>query len=106
MDTALIFKGYIFRCAGNNKSRSHRDNVQHLLDAGAFVPSGVCVSVTPWTAAHQAPLSVRFPRQEHWSRLPCPPLGDLPDPGIKPVSLASSSLAGRFCTTAPLEETP
>ena len=41
---------------------------------------------TPWTAAHQAPLSVGFSRQEYWSGLPCPPPGDLPDPGIKPES--------------------
>ena len=41
-------------------------------------------SVTPWTVAHQAPLSMEFSRQEYWSGLPCPPPGDLPDPGIKP----------------------
>ena len=43
---------------------------------------------TLWTAAHQAPLSLGFPRQEYWSELPCPPPGDLPNPGIKPRSLA------------------
>ena len=42
--------------------------------------------VTLWTIAHQASLSMGFPRQEYWSRLPCPPLGDLPDPGIELVS--------------------
>ena len=36
----------------------------------------------PWTVAHQAPLSMGFPRQEHWSRLSFPSPGDLPDPGI------------------------
>ena len=40
--------------------------------------------VTPWTIAHQAPLSMGFSRQEYWSGLPCPPPGDLPNPGIKP----------------------
>ena len=44
--------------------------------------------VTPWTIAHQAPLSMGFPRQEHWSRLTFPSPGDLPDPGIKPKSPA------------------
>ena len=39
--------------------------------------------VTLWTVAHQAPLSMRFPRQDYWSGLPFPPLGDLPDPGIE-----------------------
>ena len=43
---------------------------------------------TPWTAAHQAPLSMGFPRQEHWSGLPFPSLGDLPDPKIEPASPA------------------
>ena len=44
--------------------------------------------VTPWTAAHQAPLSMRFPRQEYWNALPFPSSEDLPDPGIKPASLS------------------
>ena len=43
---------------------------------------------TPWTTAHQALLSIGFPRQEYWSGLPFPPPGDLPDPGIKPGSPA------------------
>ena len=42
-------------------------------------------SATLWTAARQAPLSVELPRQEYWSELPCPPPGNLPDPGIKPL---------------------
>ena len=52
----------------------------------------------PWTEAHQALLSIGFPRQEYWSGLPFPSLGDVPDPGIK---LASPGLAGRFFTTEP-----
>ena len=39
--------------------------------------------VTPWTVAHQTPLSIEFFRQEYWSGLPCPPPGDLPNPGIE-----------------------
>ena len=42
----------------------------------------------PWTVACQAPLSMRFPRQEYWNRLLFPSAGDLPDPRIEPVSLA------------------
>ena len=53
---------------------------------------------TPWTVAHQAPLSIGFPRQEYWSRLSFPSPGDLPDPGFKPVFPA---LAGRLFTTEP-----
>ena len=41
---------------------------------------------TPWTAAHQAPLSMGFSRQEYWSGVPFPSPGDLPDPGIEPRS--------------------
>ena len=55
----------------------------------------------PWAVAQQAPLSIEFSRQEYWSGLPCPPPGDLPDPGIKPASPASPELTGRFFTTAP-----
>ena len=51
-----------------------------------------------WIAAPQTPLSVGFPRQEHWSGLPCPPPGDLPSPGIEN---ASPALAGGFFTTEP-----
>ena len=46
--------------------------------------------------AREAPLSMGFSRQEYWSGLPCPPPGDLPDPGIKPTSLMSPALAGEF----------
>ena len=53
---------------------------------------------TPWAIAHQAPLSMGFPRQEYCSGLPFPSPGDLPDPGIEPVS---SSLADRFPTPVP-----
>ena len=51
---------------------------------------------TPWTVACQAHLSTGFSKQEDWHGLPCPPPGDLPHPGIEPMSPA---LAGRFFTT-------
>ena len=53
---------------------------------------------TPRTAAHQAPLSMGFPRREYWSGLPFPSPGSLPNPGIKP---RSPTLAGRFFTAEP-----
>ena len=61
---------------------------------------------TPWTGAHQAPLSMGFSRQEYWSGLPCPPLGDLPHPGTEPASFASPALAGGFFTTRATREAP
>ena len=45
--------------------------------------SHVRLFATLWTVAHQAPLSMGFSRQEYWSELPCPPPGDLPNPGIE-----------------------
>ena len=57
-------------------------------------------SATPWTIACQAPLSMEFSRQEHWSGLPFPPPGGLPDPGME---LLSPALAGGFFTTEPRE---
>ena len=49
----------------------------------SVVPS----SAAPWTVAHQAPLSMRFSRQDYWSGFPFPPPGDLPNTEIEPVSL-------------------
>ena len=54
--------------------------------------------MTPWSIAHQAPLSMRFFRQEYWIGLPCPTPGDLRKPGIKSTSLLSPALAGDFFT--------
>ena len=48
----------------------------------------------------QAPWPKGFSRQEYWSGLPCPPPGNLPDPGIEPASLKSPELAGGFFTTS------
>ena len=56
-------------------------------------------SAAPRAVARQAPLSMGFSRQEHWSGSPCPPPGDLPDPGMTPVSLVSAPLAGGFLST-------
>ena len=58
--------------------------------------SRVRLFVTPWTVAHQVPLSMGFPRQQYWSRLPCPSSEDLPNSGIE---LLSPALASRFFTT-------
>ena len=63
----------------------------------ACVPScftHVWLFVTLWTLAHQALLSMGISRQEYWSDPPCPPLGDLPDPGIEPTSPTSPASAG------------
>ena len=75
---------------------AHSFRLGLLLLFSREVMSDSCV--TPWTVILQAPLSVKFPRREYWSRLPFPSPRDLPDPGIEPES---SALAGRFFTTEP-----
>ena len=59
-----------------------------------------------WTTACQAPLSMEFSRQEHWSRLPLPSPKDLPDSGIELLSLTSPAWAGGFFTTRETWEAP
>ena len=60
-----------------------------LGENGGGLGAKSCLTlVTPWTAAHQAPLSMAFSRQEYWTGLPFPSPGDRPDPGIEPRSLA------------------
>ena len=62
---------------------------------GGLVTKSCPTLATPWTVAHQAPLSMGFPRQEHWSGLLLPSPGDLPGSGIYP---GSPALAGRLFT--------
>ena len=78
--------------------------VERILPAGLFFYSHLRISYnesmcafsvvskclrSPWTIAHQAPLSMGFSRQEYWNGLPFPPSRDLPDPGTEPESLES-----------------
>ena len=65
--------------------------------------SRVRLFATPLTVAHEDPLSVKLSRQQHWSGKPFPSSGDLPDPGIEPVSPA---LTGGFFTTEPPGKPP
>ena len=59
--------------------------------------------VTPWTAAHQSPLSMGFSRQEYGSGLPGPPPGDFPDPGTEATSPVSSALQADYLPLSPWE---
>ena len=79
-----------------------------ILGACMHSQSLSCVHlfVPLWTVALQPPLPMGFSRQEYWSGLPWLPAGDLPDPGIKPTSLMSPPLAGRFFTTNITREAP
>ena len=70
------------------------------VGAGVVRSSVESNSAIPWTVTRQASLSMEFFKQEYWSGFPCPS-GDLPDPGIEPVSLMSPALAGRFFVIEP-----
>ena len=79
---------------------------EHLLCALLSCFGRVQLFGTPWTVACQAPLTMRCSSQEYWSGWPCPPPGDLPDPGIEPTSLLPPALAGEFFTTKCHLESP
>jgi len=74
---------------------------QQLLFSSSVSNFSVQFLANLWTVAHQAPLSLGFLRQEYWRRLPFPPPGDLPDPGMELTTPASPALAGKFFTTEP-----
>ena len=80
---------------------------QTLFTASLYTPcllshsSRVQLLATLWTVAHQAPLFMGFSRQEYWSRLPCPPPGDLPNKGIEPMSPESPYLQAGSSPTEP-----
>ena len=73
--TIFIRKNQLFILSYLVPKSAHHCVVQSLSQVWLFA--------TPWTVARQAPPSMGFSRQEYWSGLPCPPPGDLPDPGIK-----------------------
>ena len=73
----------------------------HSYLLAVCVLSCVWLFVTAWIVARQAPLSMEFSRQEYQSELPCPPPGDLPNPGTEP---SSPALKGGFLTAEPPEK--
>ena len=86
---------------GSNPGFPHCRQILYSLSHRACMLSCFsCVQlfVILWTVACQDPLSMGFSRQEHWSGLRCLSPGDLPNPGIKPESLKSPALTGRFFT--------
>ena len=77
------------------RPRSHQILYLCFSCCFCFSPSVVSNAATPWTVAHQAPLSRELPRQECWSGLP------FPSPGIEPASLESPTLTGGFFSIVP-----
>ena len=92
----IIFSNIFYSWLVESVSAEPVDTKEYMCP----VPSRVQLFAALQTGAHQAPLSMGFSRQEDWSGLPCPPPGDLPDPGIEPASLTSPALAGGFLTTS------
>ena len=73
-----------------SRGRNYKRQISFLFWIGVSMCtlSHVQFFATPWTVAHQASLSMGFSKQEYWRGLPFPSPGDLPDPGMKPVSPA------------------
>ena len=68
--------------------------------------SHVWLFASPWTVAHQAPLSMGFSRQEYWSALPFPSPGDLPDPGIEPAATIAKWIQSCPTLCNPIDGSP
>ena len=84
------------------RSISERETSVHASSVSSVVSN----SVTPWTAACQAPLSMGFSRQEYWSGFPCPPPEDPTDPGIEPTFPASPALHVDYLPIEPSGKPP
>ena len=98
VDTTMLRRALFnyVHCMFGIRYGHHRDSCVCVLSCF----SRVQLFETPRTVALQVLLSMGFFWQEYWSGLPFPFPGDLPNPGIKPVSLMSPALAGRFFTTS------
>ena len=86
------------------KEDGNMDFGYRSFGGGGLVTQLCPILVTPWTVACQSPLSMGFPRQEYWNRLPFPPPGDLPKPGIKPESPVSLALQADSFTAETLRK--
>ena len=86
--------GHEFEFGDRNRGveKSIKKTSSFLLCVCVLAASRVQLFATPWTVAHQVPLSMGFARQEYWNGLPFPPLADLPNPGSNPLSPVSPAL--------------
>ena len=98
-DPMVCSRDNSWHCAFCKFWQMYNDYIYHCCCT--LLLSCVWLFVTQWTIAHPAPLSLEFSRQEYWSGLPCPPPGNLPNPGMEPRSPVSPALAGAFFTAEP-----
>ena len=91
-----LFNHQLFMTRNSNKNTMNNDNA--CVSAKSLQS---CLTLCKQMDCNPLDSSVQgFHWKNYWSGLPCPPLGDLPDPGIKPVSFMSPALAGEFCTAS------
>ena len=101
LHTAKNSRIYTFTWFFHIYNSSSLDSTKLGLCGGGCLVTKSCLLATPWTAAHQAPLSMEFSSQEYWSGLAFPFPGDLPDPEMEltpPALQAVSCIASRFFT--------
>ena len=108
-DTSILWLNVLScRCAVVTASDIHQQHFKTISQAERRLVharvlshfSHVRLFTTLWTVARQASLSMGFSSREYWSGVPCPPPGNLPDPGIEPRSLVSPALKGKFFTNS------
>ena len=101
----FVNKVYDYHCRISNSQESTLTHGRHPYHRHMCVclVTELCLTLCdPMDCSPQAPLFMGFSRQEYWSGLPCPPLGDLPNSGIKPASLVTPALTSEFFATEPL----
>ena len=109
LQTEMQNSNHVAKQSGSFLKSQHRSTLRSSHSTPRYLSVLYCVYTlscvqlftTPWTAAHQAPVSMEYSSQEYQSGLPFPIPRDLPDPGIEPAPLASPAPAGRFFTTEP-----
>ena len=99
MSLSLLYLQGIERLLTNETKEMFHTQVNACVRAKSFQLCPTLCNPMDYIA-HQAPLSMGLSRQEYWCGLPCPPPGDLPRPGIEPLSLVSPAWAGGFFTTS------
>ena len=101
-----MYRGFHCLCQGQDRGPDLRAKDASSALVHACSVASVCPALCDPMDCRRPDSSIMgFSRQEYWSGLPCPPPGDLPDPGIEPASLMSPALAGRFFTTSVTGET-